>query len=297
MLKGKPKTDKKLVWTSDCEAVFNKTKSILSQASLLVYPVINAPTSLMVHASDVAIGGVLQICLNGIWSPIAFFSRRLTPAQRKYSAFDRELLAMYLTVQHFLYFIEEKKFTIFTDHKPLIRAFSSSKSQTIPRRVRHMGYISEFSTDICYVQGSENFVADTLSRVEINGRETLQDGINYAQIALDQRTDSDLNQLLKNPTDTGLRLSEYPVPHSNYMLWCDTSTSMIRPVIPSSWRKIIFNKLHGISHPGIKGTSKLISRRFVWTGMRKDISKWVRECLSCKQCKIHRHTISPLEKI
>ena len=95
---------------------------------------------------------------------------------------------MYLTVQHFLYFIEGKTFTIFTDHKPLIRPFSSSKSQTIPRRVRHMGYISEFSIDIRYVQGSENFVADTLSRVEINGIETLQDDINYAQIALDQRT-------------------------------------------------------------------------------------------------------------
>ena len=52
MLKGKPKTDKKLVWTSDCEAVFNKTKTILFQASLLVYPVINAPTSLMVDTSD-----------------------------------------------------------------------------------------------------------------------------------------------------------------------------------------------------------------------------------------------------
>ena len=80
------------------------------------------------------------------------------------------------------------------------------------------------------------------------------------------------------------------------MLCCDTSTSIIRPVIPSSWRKIIFDKLHGISHPGIKGASKLILRRFVWTGMRKDISKWVKECLSCQQCKTHRHTVSPLEK-
>ena len=195
MLAGKPKTDKKLVWTLDCKAVFNKTKNTLSQASLLVYPVINAPTSSMVDASDVAIGGVLQICLNSIWSPITFFSRRLTLAQLKYSAFDKELLA--LIVQHFLYFIKGKKFTIFTDHKPL----TSSKSQTISRHIRHMSYISEFSTVIFYVQGSENFVADTLSRVEINS-------INYQQVALDQKTDSDLNQLLKNPTDTGLQLSE-----------------------------------------------------------------------------------------
>ena len=121
-----------------------------------------------------------------------------------------------------------------------------------------MGCISGFSTAIRYVQGSENFVADTLSRVEINGIETLQDGINYQQIALDQRTDSDLNQLLESPIDTGLHLSKYPVPHSNYMLWCDTSTSIIRPVIPSSWGIIIFNKFHGISHPGMQGTSKLI---------------------------------------
>ena len=46
-----------------------------------------------------------------------------------------------------------------------------------------MGYISEFSTDIRYVQGSKNFVADTLFRVQINGVETLQDGINYQQVA------------------------------------------------------------------------------------------------------------------
>ena len=58
MLARKPKTDKKLVWTSDCEAVFNKTKNILFQTSLLVYPIINVPTSLMVDASDVVIGGV-----------------------------------------------------------------------------------------------------------------------------------------------------------------------------------------------------------------------------------------------
>ena len=50
-----------------------------------------------------------------------------------------------------------------------------------------MDYISEFSTDVCNVRGSENFFADTLSRVEINNVETLQDGINYQQVALDQK--------------------------------------------------------------------------------------------------------------
>ena len=61
----------------------------------------------MVDASDVTIEGVLQIYLNGIGSSIAFFSRRFTSAQRKYSAFDKELLVMYLTFLAFfiLFFI------------------------------------------------------------------------------------------------------------------------------------------------------------------------------------------------
>ena len=58
MLVGKPKTDTKLLWTSDCKTVFNKTKNILSQASLLVYPVIIAPTSLTL-ISTVILGNLI----------------------------------------------------------------------------------------------------------------------------------------------------------------------------------------------------------------------------------------------
>ena len=80
------------------------------------------------------------------------------------------------------------------------------------------------------------------------------------------------------------------------MLWCDTSKYVIVPAIPSLWRKFNFNKLHDISYPGIKDISKLNLQRFVCTGMRKDLSKWDKECLSCQQCKIYRHTVSPSEK-
>ena len=65
---------------NDLNPFKNSEGFCVTQASLLVYLIINAPTSLMVDTSDVAIGGVPQTCLNGIWSPIAFFSRRLTSA-------------------------------------------------------------------------------------------------------------------------------------------------------------------------------------------------------------------------
>lgn len=48
-----------------------------------------------------------------------FFSKKLSPAQQKYSAFDRELLAIYRAIRHFRHMIEGHQFTIFTDHTPL----------------------------------------------------------------------------------------------------------------------------------------------------------------------------------
>ena len=62
----------------------------------------------MVDAYDLAIGGIVQTCLNDTWSSIAFFSKRLTPSQRKYNAFHRELFAMYLTVQYFCILLKER---------------------------------------------------------------------------------------------------------------------------------------------------------------------------------------------
>ena len=58
--------------------------------------------------------------------PISFFSKKLSPAELNYSAFDRELLAAYLAVRHFQYFIEGRVFHVNTDHKPLTFALQST---------------------------------------------------------------------------------------------------------------------------------------------------------------------------
>ena len=71
--------------------------------------------ALTVDASNVALGAELaQKDRNGKWKPIAFFSRRLQRAEKKYSAFDRELLAIYASIKHFL---EGRVFVVYTDHK------------------------------------------------------------------------------------------------------------------------------------------------------------------------------------
>ena len=84
-------------------------------------------TQLTVDASDVAVGAELSERDKAReWSPLAFFSHSLSLAERKYSTFDRELLAIFLAVKHFRQHLEGRKFYIQTDHKPLTYALTSA---------------------------------------------------------------------------------------------------------------------------------------------------------------------------
>ena len=84
----------------------------------------------------------------------------------KYSAFDRELLALYLTIKHFRDSHEGRCFAIFIDNKPLCGAITSEVEKS-PRQTRHLSFIAEYSTDIRHVSGSSNVVADALSHPAI----------------------------------------------------------------------------------------------------------------------------------
>ena len=51
---------------------------------------------------------------------------------------------------------------------------------------------------------------------------------------------------------------------------------------------------HGLSHPSIRTTKKILAEKFVWHGIRKDVTEWAKNCISCQQSKIHRHIKAPL---
>ena len=92
-------------WTPAMSVAFQRTKEALASATMLVHPRTDAPTAVTVDASDIAVGGVLQQLTDDVWRPLAFFSRKLSSAQRKWSAFDRELLSLHSSIRHFRYFV------------------------------------------------------------------------------------------------------------------------------------------------------------------------------------------------
>ena len=195
MLTGPSKGDRCLVWTPDAEAAFIAIKEALADATLLVHLQADAPTCLITDASDVAVGAVLQQKINSVWSPIAFFSRKLQPAETRYSTFDRELLAVYLAIRHFRHFVEGRSFFVVTDHKPLTFALTNPSKQHSPRQIRHLDFVSQFTTDIRFLQGSSNLAANALSRVEVDTLNTPLDSISsidYTAMARAQQDDPTL---------------------------------------------------------------------------------------------------------
>ena len=109
-------------------AAFSQAKAALSRASMLVHPDPSASLSLTADASDIAVGAVLGQGTSQ--APLAFFSKKLSAAERKYSAFDKELLALYLAVKDFRPSLEGRQFVIYTDHKPLCGAINSSTERS-----------------------------------------------------------------------------------------------------------------------------------------------------------------------
>ncbi|MEG2138194.1 MAG: reverse transcriptase domain-containing protein, partial [Oscillospiraceae bacterium] len=160
-LVGNPKT---LTWGPLLAASFAAAKTALVDAAPLAHPAPGAALSLASDASDSHVGGVLQQWVNSAWIPLSFFSQKLTPTQRRYSTFDRELLAAYLSVRHFRFALEGRAFQLHTDHRPLLAAATRVSPPWSARQQRHLAFIAEFTSDLRYVPGAANVVADALSR-------------------------------------------------------------------------------------------------------------------------------------
>jgi len=285
-------------WGPEQDVAFQEAKKALAAATTLAHPLADAVLSLAVDASATHVGAVLHQKDKDALQPLAFYSRRLSGAELNYSAFDRELLAVYSAIRHFRFLLEAREFTIWTDHKPLVDAIRKKSPPWTPRQQRHLAYVSEFSTDIRHIAGVDNVVADCLSRPpepvevrEISPAPTPPPSVDFSAIAEEQRICPDLAALRRKDD---LQIVPYTV--ENGLLWCDVSTGMTRPVIPASFRQKVLMALHQVSHPGIRAMRRLVTSRFLWPSMNTDAAVFVRNCMDCQRSKVQQHTRPPLEK-
>ncbi|GFV29529.1 hypothetical protein TNCV_4489831 [Trichonephila clavipes] len=123
-LKGAKRNDRTpILWSGESAAAFEKCKKDLADATVLHHLSADASLATVVDASYSSVGAALHQQTSKGWQPLAFFSKTLSLAQRKYSAYDREMLAAYMAIKYSRHMVEGRSFTLFTDHKPLVYAF------------------------------------------------------------------------------------------------------------------------------------------------------------------------------
>ena len=115
--------------------------------------------------------------------------------------------------------------------------------------------------------------------------------IDLTLMADEQVLDADYRRISTNP-DSGLRFRKIDI--GNKDLIVDVSNGNPRPFVPYSWRRRIFDAVHGLGHPGVHRTQQTIADRFVWPSIRTDTNRWARECIACQQAKVTRHVVPPI---
>ena len=140
----------------------------------MAFPIPGAPLTITTDASGHAIGAFLHQLNNGENEPLSFFSRTLTDVESRYSTFDREILAIFAATKKWKHFLHGSTVTVFTDHKPIVGAIKNTKERDSDRQQRQISFILEYVSDVLFIAGKQNVVADALSGPEIAAINSLQ---------------------------------------------------------------------------------------------------------------------------
>ena len=106
-------------------------------------------------------------------------------------------------------------------------------------------------------------------------------------MASEQLVDTELSVFKSKAS--GLKLRSLSLINSDNIILCDIPTGKPRPLVPQQFKRQVFDLIHGLSHPSIRTTKKLLNDKFVWNGINKDASDWARCCFPCQQSNVNRH--------
>jgi cleavage and polyadenylation specificity factor subunit 1 len=213
---------------------------------------------------------MLQQHAKNAWQPLAFFSKKLNPAQQKYSAYDRELPAIYEAVKHFRHMLEAQNFTIFTAHKSIAYAFQQKRDKCSPRAA-----VQPFR--LCHpVHDRHQVHFWSGQRCRRRSRVQSVTAPSYDALAASQDGDDELRTILGQSPPYGSR---------NYQSPTSRSQSTAKRLLGYLDRTFQVPYGSKCSSPSTicrtKATEKLVAQRFVWPVVQKDCRTWTRTCQSC----------------
>uniref|UniRef100_A0A3B3SBH5 Gypsy retrotransposon integrase-like protein 1 n=1 Tax=Paramormyrops kingsleyae TaxID=1676925 RepID=A0A3B3SBH5_9TELE len=272
LTRGKPT---RLPWTSVEEQAFDRLKRAFCTAPILKQPRPELPFEVEVDASESGVGAVLiqRDPETGRRHPCAYFSRKLSSAERNYDVGDRELLAMKLALEEWRHWLEGARhpFLVLTDHRNL--EYLQSAKRLSARQARWAHWFSRFSFRVSYLPGEKNRKADALSRqydppenedrtVPILDPSCFVSSITWG-----------LEERIRLENENGVAPSGCP-PGLRY--------------VSRAHRLPLLNWIHsqpGTGHPGVSATQRLVSRRYWWPRWQQEVRAFVDSCPECARNK------------
>ena len=147
----------KFLWTEEHTRAFERMKQLIAKETLLTYPDFSKPFDIHTDASNVQLGS----CISQEGKPLAFCSRKLLPAQTRYTVTEQELLSIVETLKEFRTILIGHHLKAHTDHLNLCY-----KTANYDRVMRWRLFIEEHAPLLDHIQGKNNAAADALSRLD-----------------------------------------------------------------------------------------------------------------------------------
>ena len=300
---------------SQCLHAFTVLKDKLISAPIVVAPDWSFPFELMCDASDYAIGAVLGQKREKIFQVIYYASRTLNDAQLNYATIEKELLAIVFAFDKFRPYLISNKVVVHTDHSAI--KYLMTKKDAKPRLIRWVLLLQEFDVEIKDKKGTENLVADHLSRLE-GARDDVPVNDEFPDeklFAIEDKREVPwfadyVNYLVAKviPPEFNYQQKKRFFAHLKHCYWKEPilyrhcADQVIRRCVPEDEMHSILNHCHtlpcGGHFGGQRTAAKVLQSGFYWPSLFKDAHQFVSTCDKCQRMgNISRKDEPPMHPI
>ncbi|KAG8489264.1 hypothetical protein CXB51_017314 [Gossypium anomalum] len=294
--------DVKFEWSEKCQKSFDRLKTCLTEATVLVQPESGKEFVIYSDASLLGLGCVLM--QEG--RVVAYASRQLKPHERNYPTHDLELAAIVFALKLWRHYLLGERCHVYSDHKSL--KYLMTQRDLNLRQRRWLELLKDYELVIDYHPGKANVVADALSRKSLFALRAMNvhlsitsDNVIIAeleaksllihQILESQKVNDEL--VAKRAECVSNVESEFQIDENDYLMFrnrvCVPRNSELIPMILGEAHSSRMSV-----HPGSAKMYNDLKRQFWWPGMKQDISDYVSKCLICQQVKAEHQVPSGL---
>lgn len=271
-------------WNEQAQAAFEDIKKCLVEAPILSCPDFSLPFNVQTDASDTGIGAVLYQTVDNKEQVIAYASRSLTNSERKFSATERECLAVLWTIEKWRPYLEGYHFTIHTDCSSLLWLHNLKDPQG--RLGRWALRLQQYDYNMVHRKGKDNIVADSLSR-------TRYEDCSLLKISTPVR-DTWYLAMKQRVSDKPDSYPSWKIENDELMKYVEDRHKLFdgdaewKKVVPREDRDAVCSESHDqptAGHLGSYKTLKRASTKYYWPKMRLHVSNYVRRCQTCQRTK------------